>query len=105
MSVGGLTGVEVIEPVNRIDLPRLTTFPYHLYPVERQIADKVYATIAEYSSGPSSREKDLVDLVVIANTQMVDATRVRKAIMTEARIRGLGQVVELLRSIELGSGA
>ena len=94
VSVGGVTGVEVIEPANRIDLPRLTTFPYRLYPVERQIADKVCATIAVYSSGPSSREKDLVDLVAIANTQTVDATRVRTAIMKEARLRGLGQVVE-----------
>jgi hypothetical protein len=94
VSVGDLTGVEVIEPANRIDLPRLTTFPYRLYPVERQIADKVCATIAEYSSRPSSREKDLVDLVVIANTQTVDAITVRNAIITEARLRGLGQVVE-----------
>ena len=94
VSVGGVTGVEVIEPANRIDLPRLTTFPYRLYPVERQIADKVCATIAVYSSGPSSSEKDLVDLVAIANTQTVDATRVRTAIMKEARLRGLGQVVE-----------
>lgn len=94
VSVGDLTGVEVIEPANRIDLPRLTTFPYRLYPVERQIADKVCATIAEYSSRPSSREKDLVDLVVIANTQTVDAITVRNAIVKEARLRGIGEVVE-----------
>ena len=46
------------------------------------------------SASRDSREKDLVDLVAIANTQTVDATRVRTAIMKEARLRGLGQVVE-----------
>lgn len=54
-----------------------------------QIADKVCATIADYNGRPSSREKDLVDLVVIAVTQAVDASSLRQAIGTECAKRRL----------------
>ncbi len=38
---------EVIEPANRLHLRRpLITFPYRLYPVADQIADKVRADLA-----------------------------------------------------------
>jgi hypothetical protein len=86
----GLTGVvSVVPPANRLRLPRLATHDYRLYPIVDQIADKVCATMAIYSTGASSREKDLVDLVVIANTQNVDASSLRIAIASESRRRGL----------------
>lgn len=92
VSVGDLTSVETIEPAYRLALPRLVTHPYRLYPVERQIADKVCATMATYSGQPSSREKDLVDLVVIANTQTVNADFLRRSITREAALRGLDEI-------------
>lgn len=92
VSVGDLTSVEIIEPAYRLALPRLVTHPYRLYPVERQIADKVCATMATYSGRPSSREKDLVDLVVIANTHTVNAESLRRAITQEAALRGLNEI-------------
>lgn len=88
-AVGDLTNIERVEPANRLVQLRLVTYPYRLYPIERQIADKVCATIDEYARRPSSREKDLVDLVVIANTHRIEAGRLRGAIMNEARLRGL----------------
>lgn len=57
--------VEIAPPANALDLPKLPSNPYRLYPVVNQIADKVCATLALYSGSPSSREKDLVDLVVL----------------------------------------
>ena len=54
---------EVVEPANRLYLRRpLITFPYLLYPVVDQIADKVCATMdTQYPGGKrSSRVKDLV---------------------------------------------
>lgn len=92
VSVGELTGVEIFEPANRFDLPRLVTHPYRLYPIERQIADKACAALANYSGKPSSREKDLVDLVTIATTQLVDAETLRRSIAQEAALRGLGTI-------------
>lgn len=74
---------EIIEPANRLHLKRpLITYPYRLFPVVDQIADKVCATLSTtYGSGkPSTRVKDLVDLVVIAHTQELDLRELRAAI-------------------------
>ncbi|MEI2717392.1 MAG: nucleotidyl transferase AbiEii/AbiGii toxin family protein [Candidatus Nanopelagicales bacterium] len=92
---GEAAEVDVVEPANRLNVPRLVTFPYRLYPVANQIADKVCATLATYPGGQSSRERDLIDLVVIANTQTVNANELREAIRREARLRGLDQVTAL----------
>jgi hypothetical protein len=77
---------ELIEPANRLHLRRLLiTFPYRLYPVADQIADKVCATMdTQYPGGKrSSRVKDLVDLVVIAHTQAVDLDELRVSIASK----------------------
>jgi hypothetical protein len=85
-----MTGeVEIAEPANALELPKLPSNPYRLYPVVDQIADKVCATLALYNGRRSSREKDLVDLVVLAATQTVDATKLRRALDVEARVRSL----------------
>ncbi|MFC6356744.1 nucleotidyl transferase AbiEii/AbiGii toxin family protein [Luethyella okanaganae] len=81
--------VEIAEPANALDLPKLRSNPYWLYPVVDQIADKVCATMADYHGRPSSREKDLVDLVVLATTQTVNADALHRAIRAEARSRSL----------------
>lgn len=84
----GMTG-EVVraEPATALDLPRLTSLPYRLYPVVDQIADKVCATMTDYRDRTSSREKDLVDLVVLAVTHDIEGTALGVAIATEARRR------------------
>lgn len=79
-------------PANRLDLPRLPSNDYRLYPVVDQIADKVCATMADYSGRPSSREKDLV---VLAATQAVDADALQLAIRAEARVRSLSPFTEM----------
>ncbi|RJS46702.1 nucleotidyl transferase AbiEii/AbiGii toxin family protein [Nocardioides cavernaquae] len=76
-------------PANALDLPRLVHYDYRLFPVVDQIADKVCATMTDYTHGPSSREKDLVDLVVFATTQNIDGTALQVAISTEASRRKL----------------
>ncbi|MHB1163888.1 MAG: nucleotidyl transferase AbiEii/AbiGii toxin family protein [Candidatus Nanopelagicales bacterium] len=101
---GCLEATEIVEPANRVNLSRLVTHPYRLYPVANQVADKVCATVATYSTGPSSRERDLVDLVVLATTQTVEAQQLRTAIQAEARRRGLGTVTALTLPPAWGSG-
>ncbi|TFD46363.1 nucleotidyl transferase AbiEii/AbiGii toxin family protein [Cryobacterium frigoriphilum] len=87
--------VTVSAPANQLDLPRLPSNDYRLYPIVDQIADKVCATMADYNGRPSSREKDLVDLVVIAKTQTLSADALRRAIDAEARVRSLVTFAEL----------
>jgi len=91
LSIGAEATAEVstVEPGNALPLPKLVTHWYRLYPVVDQIADKVCATMIEYNDRSSSREKDLVDLVVLATTQDIDGTALRVAIITESRRRQL----------------
>jgi hypothetical protein len=78
-------------PANRLLLPRLKTYDYRLYALVDQIADKVCACEGVYgvTGGPSTRVKDLVDLVLIARTQTVDGTDLTHAIHAERARRGL----------------
>ncbi|WP_157930399.1 nucleotidyl transferase AbiEii/AbiGii toxin family protein [Glycomyces xiaoerkulensis] len=85
-----LTGaVTIAPPSNRVMVRDLIEHDYRLYPIADQIADKVCATMATYRGDPSSREKDLIDLVVIAKTQAPDAVELRDAIELERRRRRL----------------
>lgn len=77
----------VMAPASALDLPRLVAFDYRLYPVVDQIADKVCATMQSYGDRPSSREKDLIDLVVVAVTHDIDGAPLSIAIATEVRRR------------------
>ncbi|MGG7507656.1 nucleotidyl transferase AbiEii/AbiGii toxin family protein [Plantibacter sp. YIM 135249] len=88
--------VTVSAPANRLNLPRLPSVDYRLYPVVDQIADKVCATMADYRGKPSSREKDLVDLVVLATTQTISADALQRAVIAEARVRSLPSIAELI---------
>lgn len=73
--------VETTEPSNRIRLGRpLPTHPYRLFPIADQIAEKVTATMSTYAGRPSSRVKDLVDLVTIARTQSINLRELQMAI-------------------------
>ena len=86
----------VMPPANRLDLPRLPSNDYRIYPIVDQIADKVCATMASYNGRRSSREKDLIDLVVIAKTQAFSADALGRAIGEEARARSLMPFTELI---------
>lgn len=103
VSVGITDEIDVAQPANRLALPRLASRDYRLYPVVDQIADKVCATVAEYAGKPSSREKDLVDLVILALTHDVDARSLGSAVETEAQRRGLEPILAL--TIPTGWGA
>lgn len=95
--------VTIIEPASRLDLPRLTSYRYRLYPVVDQIADKVCATMMTYSDRPSSREKELVDLVVLANTQEVDGSALRVAITAEAWRRSMEPFAHFMIPNQMGT--
>jgi len=66
---------ETIIPSNVLALPKLSQCEYRLYPLVDQMADKVCATLSLYNGHPSTRVKDLVDLVVLTLTQTIDGSR------------------------------
>lgn len=76
-------------PANGLELPRLLSNEYRLYPVVDQIADKVCATLTTFNDRPSTREWDLVDLVILAVNESVNAIALRHALAVECEVRGL----------------
>lgn len=73
-------------------VPAVAPTRVRLYPVVDHIADKLCATQSTYGTAgdqPSSRVRDLVDLVVFARTQRIDGTELAEAITAEWTHRGL----------------
>ena len=83
--------IETMVPANRLNMPKLATRPYRLYPITHQLADKVCAVMMTYNGVPSTREKDLVDLVVAATSGelRIDAQFFGEALHLERHRRGL----------------
>lgn len=92
----------ITAPASALDLPRLLGFEYRLYPVVDQIADKVCATMQRYGDRASSREKDLVDIVVLAVTHEIDGTALTRAITTELSRRGMDSIERFIVPTEWG---
>ena len=81
-------------PMVDIDVPGLVQPGYRVYPLADHIADKVAAihethARADGVRAQSTRVKDLVDLVLIATTQSIDATDLHTAVRSETTRRGL----------------
>lgn len=73
-------------------VPSVPPAQVRLYPVVDHIADKLCATQSTYGTDndqPSSRVRDLVDLVVFARTQRIDGAKLVQAVTAEWAHRGL----------------
>ncbi|EPR76695.1 hypothetical protein ADILRU_1020 [Leifsonia rubra CMS 76R] len=90
--------LETLTPANRLPLARLRTFDYALYPLVDQVADKLCATHSRYgeSKSPSSRVKDLIDLLLISRKASFDARPLWIAIATESKRRDLGRIAAFI---------
>ncbi|MFI9569991.1 nucleotidyl transferase AbiEii/AbiGii toxin family protein [Microbispora rosea] len=87
---------EVSPPTLTLDIPGLVRPPYRLYPLADTVADKVMAILEDHSGRPSTRFRDLVDLVLIARSRSLQADALSTALTSEAQRR------ELLHRAELG---
>lgn len=83
---------ELLAPEPLIIIPGIESPTYQLYPVVDHIADKLCATVELHAGKPSGRIRDLVDLVVIARTQHVDAAALHHAIRSEQHHRQLAPI-------------
>lgn len=78
-------GETLLEPVDMLRTPALLAFAgipqteIRCYPLAQQVAEKVHAYTRPHSSGQSSRVKDLVDILLIADLGPVDARTLRQA--------------------------
>ncbi len=75
----------------RVGMPDVEQNGYLAYPLVDHVTDKIVATFGRYGSsgGPSTRYKDLVDLVAIARGASVEASAQMAALSSEVEKRGL----------------
>lgn len=84
MDVG--IGDPVIDPVDQLEGPALLDFAgiqptiIPCYPVTQQIAEKIHAYTRSHTSGESSRVKDFVDILLLAELGKIDSDRLYRAI-------------------------
>lgn len=87
-----MTGVpEDVAPLAQGVIPDATERGYKVYPLADHVADKVAATYDRYGASrlPSTRYRDLVDLVSISSAARVGADALRTAILSEFSRREL----------------
>jgi hypothetical protein len=82
---------EDVPPLARIEMPDVEQHGYRAYPLVDHVADKVAATFDRYGQmeTPSTRYRDLVDLVAIASRASLDAEGQKTALVSEAERRGV----------------
>ena len=80
-----------VPPLTSVEMPGLVRTTYRAYPLVDHIADKTCAIVERLGSArhPSSRFKDLVDLVVLVAHATPTAEAQRTALLSEAGRRGL----------------
>jgi hypothetical protein len=74
-----------------VDMPDVRQDGYRAYPLVDHVADKIAATAQRYGTAqrPSTRFRDLVDLVAIVQRASVDADQQILAVSSEAERRGI----------------
>ncbi|MFQ5409500.1 MAG: nucleotidyl transferase AbiEii/AbiGii toxin family protein [Anaerolineales bacterium] len=84
----------LVEPVEELTMPGLLTFAgldptiAPCYPLVQQIAEKLHAYTLPRVSGESSRVKDLVDILLLAEMYEYEGATLRRAIQATFEARG-----------------
>lgn len=84
-----LDEAEPVTPADRIPIDGIEVCDYLVYPVENALADKACAIAERYNDRPSSRVKDLVDILVYATNCIVDGEKLMTRIQREVGARGI----------------
>ena len=85
-----LTGhPDPVHPLTDIEILAFPRKTWQAYPLVDHVADKVCAILERHQALPSTRYKDLVDLVAIVHHATVAASLQREALVKEGRRRGL----------------
>jgi hypothetical protein len=82
---------EAAAPIVPLDIPGLVRPDYRIYPLADSVADKMCAIVERHQDRPSTRFRDLCDLVLVARTQTLHVGRLQQAIDSEHHRRALGR--------------
>lgn len=82
-----IEGFDVVTPIDRLEIPGVPTCDYRVYTVECALSDKLCGIFHRDDDHPSSRIKDLVDVVLYALNEQVDGSSLRGRIILEFELR------------------
>jgi len=88
-------GDPVLEPADRISTPPLLDFAdlpatqVHCYPLSQQVAEKLHAYTRPRRQGESSRVKDLVDILLMAELGSLSGNRLIEALDATFTVRAI----------------
>ena len=85
---------EVLNPVARLYIEGLAYFDYVANTPETRVAEKAYAVMQEYATGPSSRVKDLADLATSMLNERVDSAKLARRLSIECAFRHMEPIAE-----------
>jgi hypothetical protein len=91
------SGDPVIEPAEMLETPSLLAFAgipsvtIPCYPLTQHLAEKVHAYVRLRSTGESTRVKDLVDIILIAEHMAINGLALRAAIQATFTTQGAGE--------------
>lgn len=95
--------IDMLDPIDRMQVGDLDSCDYPAYPAERAIADKVCAIIERHGGRPSSRVKDFVDIIIYAMSVDFSYNALVRALSREAASRHLALGDEFLLPAEWGA--
>ena len=84
----------MLEPAQLLEMPALLAFAdiaptvAPCFPIAQQIAEKIHAYTRPHTSGSSSRVKDLVDILLLAELQPLQAASLRRALAATFSVLG-----------------
>lgn len=78
---------ETITPADRLQIGGIPVFDYRIYRAESALADKLLAMVEVHDERPSSRVKDLVDVVVYAKACRIDSRTLAEQVANGSRAR------------------
>ena len=91
------SGDPVIEPADKLETPPLLAFAgissvtVPCYPLTQHLAEKVHAYVRPRATGESTRVKDLVDMILIAENMTLNGPALRTAIQATFTAQGAGE--------------
>jgi predicted nucleotidyltransferase component of viral defense system len=92
---------DTVAPLTPVNIPGLQLHPYRVYAIVDHLADKLAAMVEQHNGQPSSRYRDLVDIVLVANTHRFAAADLGGALRSEFTHRR----IQLPATIELPAPA
>lgn len=78
-----------VPPLAEVQITDRERAPWRVYPLVDHVADKVCAILERHDDNPSTRFKDLIDLVAISRRATVEADLQKQALTKEAHRRNL----------------